>query len=462
MESGAGPPTRKTSIRVVVIAAVVVALIAILGVGFLFLSSFGITQVATNARDLHWTNAAVGSSGIARASVAQAVFFSFDERLGVSSAEARNTAIEEALLNVAVVADHLASPDAPEGSSLLAEGRTLVDAGEAVLALAADGRPDEAESTRLEEFEPAFDRFTGSLNARQSELAEAIADSERTNGRIARITELAITLLIPGSAMLVFWLVLRRRLQRQQLDMRMRIEAEREVSRAKDDLIAGLSHELRTPLTSIVGFSNLLIDGNVDPVESEEMLALINAGSTDLSRMVEDLLVAARIDAGALSYSPKRVDLAEQARQVIAPYVRTGDAIELRMPPIEVYADPLLVRQILHNLVSNARKYGGGRIIVSGNLDGSQAFLVVADNGPGLPPHVEEHLFERFVNKGSEALISGSVGLGLAISRELAQSLGGSIRYKRIDGWTAFTVRFRGLPDTDHFSVPADTVGATT
>lgn len=439
---------RKALGRTAIIAASSLAIAALIAIGFLFLSSFGISQVASNARNLHWTNAAAGSAGILRASVGQAVFFSFDERLGVSSVEARDAAIDEARANLESMSEHLASNDRPQNESLVAQGELLVQSAAESLDLAADGRPDEAELVRLDEFEPAFNSLSASLEERQSALAQEIADSEQTNGRIARVTELAITLILPGTAMIVFWWVLRRRVHRRETEMQARIEAEQQVSQAKDDIIAGLSHELRTPLTGIVGFSNLLLEGDVDRADADEMLAFINAGSTDLSRMVEDLLVAARLDADALTYSAQRVDLAAQVHQVIAPYVRAGDSIRVRVPEIDVYADPLLVRQIVHNLVSNARKHGGQQVVVTGNTDGGQALLVVADNGEGLPQHVEENLFERFVNKGQEALISGSVGLGLAISKELVQKLGGSIRYKRVDGWTTFTVRLKTVPTT--------------
>lgn len=434
------------------ILAAVLAAIIVLSVGFLFTNSFGISQVASHARQLHWTNATIGSAGIARASVAQAVFFSFDERLGVSSPEARDAAIDEAAANLGDVVTLLDSSDATSSVTTREALLTLTESGQRILQLAEAGRPDEAEAIRIVDFEPAFERLSIDLDRVQTDLSASIAQSEQVQGRISRLTQLAVTLLIPGVAMVAFWLMLRRKIRQRESEMDAKLQAERELSTAKDEFIAGLSHELRTPLTTIVGFSELLLEGDLDPAESEEMLTIINAGSSDLSRMVEDLLVAARIDAGALSYSPRRIDLAAEARQVVAPYVRSGDSIELRIPKMEVYADPLHIRQILHNLVSNARKHGGDHILITGMVQGSRAMLVVADDGPGLPQHVEGNLFQRFVNKGKDALVTGSVGLGLAISKELAMGLGGSIHYKRVDAWTTFTVRLRALPQVEEGS----------
>lgn len=432
--------------RGIALVAAGLAVSTLLVVAFLFSNSFGISQVAGHARDLHWANATMGSAGIARASVAQAVFFSFDERLGVSDVEARDAAIEEASANLDDVANLLAAPESsttPEAHDVI-EG--FLESGHETLQLAAAGRPDEAETIRISRFEPTFEDLSGMLGARQDQLAASIAASEQDQGRISRLTQLAVTLLIPGTAMVVFWLIMRRGVRRREEEMAAKLSAERELSRAKDDFIAGLSHELRTPLTTIVGFSELLLEGDVDEEESEEMLGIINSGSSDLARMVNDLLVAARIDAGALTYSPRHVDLASEVGLAVAPYLRAGERVDIQVPPIEIYADPLHVRQIVQNLVSNALKHGGENVLVRGMSRGTRAALVVADDGPGLPEHVEENLFERFVNKGRQALTTGSVGLGLAISKELAVGLGGTIEHKRVDGWTTFTVLLRAVP----------------
>ena len=165
--------------------------------------------------------------------------------------------------------------------------------------------------------------------------------------------------------MVVFWLLLRRRLREREAEMQAYIDAERELNRAKDDFLASLSHELRTPLTTIVGFSEIL---NEDPTvrgPAREHVHLISASSADLSRMVNDLLTAARLDADALSIQPEPVDLAEQVEAATAPYVRAGEDLQIRVPSIEVYADPLHARQVVHNLVSNALRHGGEHIQIT-------------------------------------------------------------------------------------------------
>jgi signal transduction histidine kinase len=253
------------------------------------------------------------------------------------------------------------------------------------------------------------------------------------------VTQLAITFLIPALTLTFFWWALRRRSRLRESDLQVRLEAARQLSDAKDEFIAGLSHELRTPLTTIHGFSELLLEKEFDP-ETREMLTIINGGSADLSRMVADLLAAARIDADALGWQPEQIDVQRELRVAIAPYTRSDHQIELSVPPLRAYADPVHLRQIIHNLVSNAARHGGDRLAISGKLKGNYVALVFADDGPGVPSETEGLLFKRFVHRGRHAMVAGSVGLGLAVSRELAIRMGGSISYQRVDGWTAFTL----------------------
>ncbi len=452
-KSSVGWRTRATAIVFAVAAAV-----GLLGIGMVFSSSFSASRIATNARALHWTNATLGAAGIARASVAQSVFFAFDERLGVSSPEAKDAAIAEARRDLEPVAALLESPDRPDGSPILDQISDFLAISASVVDVAETGDPDRAEGDRLTVLEPVFAGLRDALTARQTDLAQTITDSEDAAGRVARITQLVITFLIPTVAMVAFWWLLRRRMLVREIELEAYLDSERELSVAKDEFIAGLSHELRTPLTTIYGFSDLILQGDGMDPETREMLGLINLGSADLKRMVDDLLMAARIDADALSWRSELIDLAEQVDIVLAPYRRSGEIIESSIPEIEVYADPLYVRQIVHNLVSNARRHGGPRLLISARPTGGKAALVVADNGPGVPAEAVEHLFERFVHRGRRAMVAGSVGLGLAVSKELAMRMGGTITYDRTHGWSTFTLFLPHYPSRGraHVEVNAD------
>lgn len=427
--------------------------IGLFGLGVLLNNTYGAAQVADNARKLHWVNATLGAAGIGRASVAQAVFFSFDE---VSDEVGKSKAISEARANFSGVAALAASSEAFGEIGLLDE---FISAGDTVIDLAEAGNSSMAEASRLGGFEQVFAALETDLLTRQSDLIATIAESEEVGGRISRITFVAISFAIPAVTMIWFWLLLRRRVRGREELMEARLEAERELGRAKDEFIAGLSHELRTPLTSIVGFSEILVDNDEIDEEGREQLGIIHSSASDLSRMVGDLLVAARLEAGALTVSAEMVDLADSVTASTASYVLGGADIKVRVPPISVYADPLHLRQVIHNLVSNALRHGGKRILVTATESGGSVSLVVADDGPGIPTSLEPKLFKRFVHEGREALLAGSVGLGLAISQELARRMNGALIYKRTGGWTTFTLKVPSVPTRERVEAVLDLVG---
>lgn len=408
------------------------------GVGMLLANTYSASQVAANARELHWTNATVGSVAIGRASMAQAVFFSSQVETNPQGAA---DAIAEARANLATVFDAEnraeATPDIAEAiSSFLAVSQETLN-------LAEDGEIAAAEAQRTGEVEERFRELTDLLEARQASLVGLIAEAERSGNRVSQVTFVAIAFLIPAVTILVFWFVLRQRMKTRESRMRSIVEKERDLNRTKDEMIAGLSHELRTPITSILGFSEILLEDPGLQNEQHELIGLINASSSDLSRMVNDLLIAARIDAGALTMDLTEVDLADEVKSVAMVYRRNGESIEVSVPSIKAYADPLRVRQAIHNLVSNAIRHGGSQIVISASETPHGPILVVADNGPGLPADMEGKVFERFAHKGRQAVVAGSVGLGLAICKELAVQMGGDLEYDRIDGWTTFSLRLR-------------------
>ena len=426
--------------RAVVVLCAALATVGLAGLGFLLSNTAGAAQVAANARALHVTNATLGASGIARAGVAQAVFFSLES---VSGGEDTAVAIAEARANLEAVAT---LGQRPEHAALPGLGPALaefVDIGDVVVDRAEQGRWAEANQMRVDQFEAVFAELRETLGTRQNDLAELIVDSERASGAISRAVFVAIAFFIPAITIVIFWLVMRARLKRarqREAAMAARVEAEQRMNEAKDELIAGLSHELRTPLTTIYGFSEILLERHGFDQEERELLGLINASSADLSRMVNDLLTAARIDARALTSQTDEVDLATEVAAVVRPYLHQGHAIDVRVPAIAVRADPLHVRQIIHNLVSNALRYGGGSTLITASTRAGSGLLIVADDGPGLPSHMEDGVFRRFVHSGRSSVVTGSVGLGLAICRELADKMGGSVRYQRIGGRTTFVL----------------------
>jgi len=419
--------------------------VGLAGVSALLSNTYGAAAVAKNAQQLHWTNATIGAAAISRAAIAQAVFFSFDDR---SDDDGQARAIEEARTNLATLAEALTGED----SNDLIDTRigAFLEEGMAVVELANAGDSSNAESQRLNTLEPLFEELKSELSSRQTELASQIAESESTAGAISRITFVAISFIIPAITMVIFWLLLRRRMREREAEIQTYLEAERELNRAKDDFIASLSHELRTPLTTIVGFTEILAADTSISGTSREHLHLISASSADLSRMVNDLLTAARLDAEALTIQMQTVDLRDEVETAASPYIRAGEPLHIRIPDLEVYADPLHVRQVVHNLLSNALRHGGEQVVITASANQGNAVLVVADNGPGVPEDLEEKLFQRFFHKGRQALVAGSVGLGLAISNELARRMGGSLRYERVDGWTKFSLKLPSVPTFEH------------
>lgn len=207
-------------------------------------------------------------------------------------------------------------------------------------------------------------------------------------------------------------------------------------SRMKNDFVSMVSHELRTPLTSIAGFAATLSEAwqDLSPMEVDEFLVLISREAEHLSELVEDILVIPRLEAGRLKMQPEIIDLGElvrEVRDVVFP-LETGEIVDISIPVgTKVYADRRRVRQIVRNLLDNARKYGGDQILVEGSQVGESFMLVIADNGPGVAGDQRELIFRHFeqLSKGDARTTQG-IGLGLPIARNLAQAMGGDLWYE--------------------------------
>lgn len=236
--------------------------------------------------------------------------------------------------------------------------------------------------------------------------------------------------------------------------MKARNEAMAQAVRSKDEFIANVSHELRTPLTAILGItSELASDDTLADEERSELLELVSTQASEMANIVEDLLVAARADVGTVSVQLKRVDLVAELLDTI-----NGLGMSVEVPaeiPPSVHADPHRVRQILRNLLTNAQRYGGPRCrVVIGTLRDA-VWLEVRDNGEGIPDEDSERIFEPYVTSGA----GGSVGLGLSVSRQLAELMGGTLDYERSAAESVFRLQ---LPIADRTEpLPASHSDAT-
>ncbi|HWI32053.1 MAG TPA: ATP-binding protein [Microbacterium sp.] len=230
------------------------------------------------------------------------------------------------------------------------------------------------------------------------------------------------------------------------------VTAEVTALRAREDLVASVSHELRTPLTSILGYLELVLDGDDLSPSSRRQLEVAERNATRLLAIVADILAASADARGGVELSvrtaPESLDAvvrasieASEPRAVARNMAIDSSGIE----PTTAFIDAGRIRQVLDNLLSNAVKYGrdGGTVEVGVTSDVDHAWVVVRDDGPGIALDEMPRLFERFFR--SDAVRNTSThgsGLGLAISRDIVRSHGGEITVRSVLGeGSTFVVR---------------------
>jgi signal transduction histidine kinase len=206
-------------------------------------------------------------------------------------------------------------------------------------------------------------------------------------------------------------------------------------NRAKTEFLAAISHELRTPLTSIRGFAELMERRIENPVFKDQA-SMIRKGAEHLNTLLTEILDLTKVEAGAMPIVREPQDLRRLVSDVgeffevaaaakgLALAVRVADEV-----PGSVVCDGLRIKQILNNLLSNAVKFteqGGIGIEVA--RDGAELKIDVVDSGPGIPPEQQALIFEKF-RQGSDRVSyqHGGTGLGLALSRALAELMGGRL-----------------------------------
>jgi histidine kinase len=211
-------------------------------------------------------------------------------------------------------------------------------------------------------------------------------------------------------------------------------EALEQTEQRRMALLADVTHEIRTPLATIGGYMEGLLDGVIKP--DEHTFNLVLHETTRLRRLIDDLQLLSRAEAGQIPISARPVNMRAILRNLVARLKPQCDAHQIKLSLVmpdslpAVYADPDRVEQILINLLSNACRYtpGGGSVLLRAYEEEYAVRVMVEDSGVGIAPEHLPHLFERFyrVDK-SRARASGGSGIGLTIARHLVYGQGGDI-----------------------------------
>ena len=200
----------------------------------------------------------------------------------------------------------------------------------------------------------------------------------------ARTAQLALTLIVPATVMVVYWHMVRARLVVLESELEAEIAAERVTNRATEEFILGISHELRL--------------------------------------------------------HPQRCSLRSEALAVASDYRDVRPALKVAVPDVVIVSDPYLLRQLLHILVGNAARHGGDRVAIWAVAGEHSVRLSVSDDGPGLDPEASVEVSARYVDIAEPGQSIRSPGAGLAIAQALSRIMGGQLTYKRDPSWSHFSI----------------------
>ena len=320
----------------------------------------------------------------------------------------------------------------------------LLSAGgrEELFALAEDAARALAGSSAAKVVEPgsATGGFVAPVLVQGERIAELVVDAPPSDLRVVRdsLTSVAgqLSLALERERLLATEREAARAVAEQN-------ERLRELDRMKDQFVSVVSHELRTPLTSIVGYLELVLEGEAGDLneEQEQFLRIVDRNCDRLNQLVDEILFIARVDAGRFTLAPESVDLGDLAEAAVksAQAAAKRKGIEVRLsaedglPPL--WADPTRLTQVLDNLLSNAVKFTqeGGIVRVSVARREALPHIEVADTGVGIPADEVGRLFERFFRASTAATVPGT-GLGLSIVKQIVEAHGGTISVESEEG----------------------------
>jgi signal transduction histidine kinase len=325
---------------------------------------------------------------------------------------------------------------------------SLTGAAEALARGDYDARAEARGSDEVARLAESFNRMAGEISAAHRALERQSADARATAVELARSND----------------------------ELRLAREAAESANRAKSDFLATMSHELRTPLNAIGGYTELIemeLRGPITDAQRRD-LERIRLSQQHLLGLISAILDRSRIERGLVSYSPVAIaldSLLGGLDALLGPQAAskelelTHDAGDQRLA---VRADREKLRQVLLNLLSNAIRctQPGGRVTVSAQArDAARVEIRVEDTGIGIPPEKLEEIFEPFVQLDrSLSRVRDGIGLGLAISRDLARGMGGDLTVtSRVGVGSCFilTLPRAELADVDPTTISQETAVAS-
>jgi signal transduction histidine kinase len=303
-----------------------------------------------------------------------------------------------------------------------------------------------------EPVENSIDRWGGSLHVIGIPVGMLLEVDNVQSGERARWA-LALGVII---SLFLGWVI--RAVSRRRALTR-EIRALQETLSEKDRFLAGVSHELRTPLTVVVGSLEVLSDQKttLEPEVREMLLEDARLGAVDLETLVEDYLTAARLTTGAIVFKRESFSLDLLVARVLATAM-VPEKLKVKVGSLGRWeGDPLRLRQILRNLVNNAKRYAVSQIEIRLAGDSDRPIVEILNDGDPIPTEIASSMFDPFA-KGRSPGQPEKVGLGLSVSRELARRMGGDLTYSYADG----KVCFRLLLPASNSSAVREQVGSPT
>jgi signal transduction histidine kinase/CheY-like chemotaxis protein len=303
-----------------------------------------------------------------------------------------------------------------------------------------------------------FETIRLAKDGRQLNVSVTISPIKDSNGRVvgaskvARdITERKKSEQALREAMQQADLANRERLQLLDSERDARSQAER-ANRVKDEFLATLSHELRTPLNAVLGWTNILLRGNIQSEELKQGLVTIERNARIQAQIIEDLLDMSRIISGKVRLEVQETDLSAVLNESIETLRVTAEAKSVQLQAVmgpfagPISGDPSRLRQVFWNILHNAIKFtpSGGEVQVRLARVGSEVEVNVSDSGEGIAPDFLPYIFDRFQQgDASTTRRHGGLGLGLAIVKQLVELHGGKVGVKShgLGQGAVFTVR---------------------